>query len=107
METNAKPLRTLTPEEEAEVVRKLDEICGPIPRPRPKAVVREHAVVRDADVSVSRADPNAGGVARVVSVRRDDWVTVNMAEYERQRAERERDGEHLRRLDPFGLGHWR
>ena len=95
----------MTPERKAEIEARLEAIIGPMPRPKPKVISRDDVgVIRDADVHVSRADPNATGEAEVVSVRRDDFVTVNMAGYERQQTERARDRTFRRNLDPFNIG---
>ena len=84
----------------------LDEIEGISP-PKPKAVVVEDQVVRDADPYVSRADPNSpGSDGGVVRVRRKDWVTVNMGLYEAQQRQRVEDRRLRRMIDPFRLGHW-
>jgi len=78
---------------------------GPPPMPKPKVVVRDDlGTVRDADVHVSRADPNADGTDKVVPVRRPDWVTINFAEYERQREVDEAWKAYMRSLDPFRMG---
>jgi hypothetical protein len=40
-------------------------------------------------------------------VRRNaDWVTIDLVEYERQRADEARWQAYLRSLDPDGYGHW-
>ena len=90
----------------AEVLAIVDDICGPGPA-RPKVVVSEDRVVRDAEAHVSRADPNyAGSDGGVVRVRRSDFVTINMAVWEAQMREK-REQRRLRRvLDPYRLGHW-
>jgi hypothetical protein len=90
---------TVTPERRAELYAMFDEIVGNR-RPKPKV-----------DVHVSRADPNAArGVAEVVTVRRPEWVTVNMAAYERQwemaQADRAAARAHRKAIDPYNLGHW-
>ena len=85
----------------------MDEIFGPMPRPKPKVVVEDAEPVRDADVHVSRADTNAGkGVDRVVEVRRADWVTVNIKAWEEQKRWEEEDRRHRMSLDPCRLGIW-
>ncbi len=38
--------------------------------------------------------------------RQADWVTINLAEYERQRADEARWQAYLHSLDPDGYGHW-
>jgi hypothetical protein len=102
---------TVTPERRAELYAMFDEIVGNR-RPKPKVVARDDiGTVRDADVHVSRADPNAArGVAEVVTVRRPEWVTVNMAAYERQwemaQADRAAARAHRKAIDPYNLGHW-
>src|SRR5262249_9544166 len=66
----------LTPEEEAELWVELENEFGRPAIPRPKVVVRDDRVKRDADVHVSRADPNAKCMAvhgdRLVEVRVKD-----------------------------------
>jgi hypothetical protein len=93
----------ITPERKAEIFAELDAMFGP-PRPKPKVVTVDAVAVRDADVHVSRADRNAEGTDRVVEVRRSDWVTINMAAYERQCAERAAERRERRALDPCRLG---
>jgi hypothetical protein len=61
----------MTPERKAELWAKFDREWGPR-KPRPKVVVRDDVVRRDADVHVSRGDPNAAGTARQVPVRAPD-----------------------------------
>lgn len=114
----------MTPERKAEIERELEAMLGPKPKPRvaprpritpeerrAKVVADQGRVVRNADVVVSPADPNARhrGEARVV-VRRPDVVTIDMAAAERQYwdrvHERERERQQRRALDPFGYGHW-
>jgi hypothetical protein len=106
-----------------EVKALLDEILGPEPKPqppRPKVVVSDDVVIRDADVVVSPADPNASADQGVVKVRRPEpeppppmrsnEVRINMAAAERQYWQREHDRAadraQRRALDPVGLGHW-
>jgi hypothetical protein len=102
---------TISPERMAEIQAILDEIIGPRPKPKPKVVVSDGVPVRDADVIVSRADPNSRyGTVETVSVRRPDWTTINMQQAEARwwdniRA-RETDRRRRREADPFGLGHW-
>jgi hypothetical protein len=97
--------KALTPERKAEIRAIVDEIVGPTPMPRPKVVARNDlGTVRDADVHVSRADPNAPGGDRVVEVRRQDWVTIDIPEWERQQAEKRRERQYKHDLDPFDYG---
>lgn len=124
----------MTPERKAEVEALLDDILGPEPQPvpalatpqppKPRVVVEAGAVVRDADVVVSRSDVNAKrrGGDTAVSVRRGmpiesplppikpGEVRVNMAAAEQQWwiNERDRKAEHAKRrmLDPCNLGIW-
>jgi hypothetical protein len=82
---------TISPKREAELSAVAKEFLRDYYHtvPKPKAVVVEDQVVRDADVEVSRADKNSPmGDDKVVRVRRPDYVTINMAEYERQRNEK-------------------
>ena len=84
----------------------LDELEGIRP-PKPKAVVVEDQVVRDADPHVSRADPNySGSDEGVVRVRRSDFVTINMGLWEAQQREKKEARRLRRALDPYRLGHW-
>jgi hypothetical protein len=65
----------------AQFLREMEGILGQPPTPRPKVVARSDlGIVRDADVHISRADPNAAdGRDRTVEVRRPDYLTVDMA----------------------------
>ena len=92
----------ITPERRAEIYALVDELLGP-PRPKPKVIAVDGGVVRDADVPVSRADVNSGGAAKVIVVRRPDYVTINQADLERRYAEREAERHRRRQLDPCGL----
>ena len=96
----------MTPERKAEIEARIESILGPKPLPKPMVVAREDVgTVRDADVHVSRADVNATrGRDEIVSVRRADYVTVNVAGYERQQAERAAERAHRRQIDPFRMG---
>jgi hypothetical protein len=94
----------MSPERTAEIRAELEKIVGPKPIPKPKVVTRDDiGPIRDADVVVSRADVNANGEAETVSVRRPEYVTINMVEYERQQWERAWQREHRRRIDPLGI----
>jgi hypothetical protein len=98
----------MTPERKAEVdaeaERILEEVLGPLPMPKPNVVTRDDlGTVRDADVHVSRADPNADGTDKVVPVRRPDWVAINYAAYEAQRADKAAWRRYIRGLDPYRL----
>jgi bifunctional pyridoxal-dependent enzyme with beta-cystathionase and maltose regulon repressor activities len=80
--------------------------------PKPKTVVVKDQVVRDADVEVSKADKNyPTSEDKVVRVRRPDYVRIDMAAYERQRAEKaaerqRRKWEHeYLNLDPLIWGY--
>jgi len=95
----------VTPERKAEIEATLEEILGPKPLPKLRVIARQNeGTIRDADVHLSRADLNAHGEAVIVSVRRPDWVTVNMVEYDRHQAEQAAKRRHRRLLDPFKLG---
>jgi hypothetical protein len=84
----------------------LDEIEGIRP-PKPKAVVVEDRVVRDANPHVSTADPNyPGSDGGVVRVRRADFVTINMRAYEEQQWLKAEDRRHRKEIDPCRMGHW-
>jgi hypothetical protein len=71
----------MTPERKAQIMRELEPILGPPPVPKPKVVTRDGVgTIRDADVHISRADPNAiDGQERKVEVRRPEY------EWERRR----------------------
>ena len=96
----------LTPERKAELWLFWEDLLGPMPMPKPKVVTRDDlGTIRDADVHVSRADPNAvDGVHRTVEVRRPDYVTINIPEWEWQQEEKRKEREERRRLDPYKLG---
>jgi hypothetical protein len=99
----------MTPERKAQLEAELDEFFRlnpieptPLPPPRrkppsqvralpkPTIVAEAGVIIADADVVVSPLDPNASQPQpKLVRVRRPDWVTINMDEYARQRAERE------------------
>ena len=119
----------LTPERKAEVEALLDEILGPEPKPqppKPKVVVSDAVVVRDADVVVSPIDPNAqrrGGDTGVRVRRatpmpaepplppmRPGEVRIDLGAAQRQweieRSMQAADRAQRRSLDPFGYGHW-
>lgn len=98
----------------------LDEILGPRPLPKPKLVVTETRnadgkpeVIRDADVIVSRDDPNARkrGSERV-TVRAPDpeWLRLKPTAEEEQiiAANRARmaNARLRKEADPFRYGHW-
>jgi hypothetical protein len=91
---------------DAEVDAILDRIWGPPPpKPKPKAVTSEGEVVRDATVKVGPADPNySQSDGGVVTVRRKDWVKINMEAYEEQMREKQEDRRIRRQLDPCRLG---
>jgi hypothetical protein len=108
----------LTDEQKAEIDAKLDAIFNKPIRPKPKVVTSDGDVVRDANVVVSPADPNAKhGADGVVSVRapepqwlRHDTVRINMQLAERQWEDRQRDEardrqgrQQLRQSDPMGV----
>lgn len=82
------------------------ELFGDTVLPRPKVVTRDDlGTVRDADVHVSRTDPNtASGQDKVVEVRRPDYVTINIPEWERQQADKREERRWRRNLDPYRLG---
>jgi hypothetical protein len=81
----------LTEERKRELDAKLAAIFNrPKPKPKPKVVVSDGVAIRDADVVVSPKDPNAQHSADgVVSVRRFDRVTLDLALAERQLWERQ------------------
>ena len=99
---NEKPEWT---DEEVEAV--LDRIWGPKPKPKPKVVTNDGEVIRDAIVRVGPADRNYGKSEEgVVTVRRSDFVTINMELYEAQQEDKREARKQRRRLDPSRLGHW-
>jgi|SRR5215831_2811917 len=92
--------------QEQEVEAWLEEIEG-IKPPKPKTVVNDGEVVRDADPRVSRVDPNyPTSDEGVVRVRRSDFVTINMGLWEAQQEQKREDRRQRRMLDPYRLGHW-
>jgi hypothetical protein len=102
---NPSEVHVMTPERKAEIDAAVEEILGPKPLPKPKVVTRDDlGTVRDADVHVSRVDPNTSGDNRVIEVRRPDYVTINIPEWERQQAEKLEERRERRRLDPCRLG---
>ncbi len=103
----------LTAKDRAEIEAAYEEVFGRKPLRKPKVVARNDlGTIRDADVPVSRADPNTNGQARVVQVRRPDWVTINFEALDQQMRATHRAYDAAERrqrrdeLDPFGLGHW-
>jgi len=93
----------MTPERKAEI----RALLNPTPPPKPKVVTSGGDVIRDAVVRVAPEDPNAKGRDdRIVEVKRADFVTVNIPLWERQQAERARERQRWRELDPCRLGHW-
>jgi hypothetical protein len=97
----------VTPERKAELIAGLEELIGRKRMAKPKVVKSEIGVVRDADVPVSKADPNHGASdGGVVRVRRNDFVTINMGVWEEQQRLRREDRMRRREIDPFRLGHW-
>lgn len=95
----------MTPERKRQLIAELEEITGlRRKRQRPKVVASDGAIVRDADVVISPKDPNSGsGKPETISVRRSDYVTVNMRAYEEQKAERAMERLRRRSLDPCRL----
>jgi hypothetical protein len=97
----------ISPERDAELSAIAKEFLRDIyyATPKPKAVVVEDQVVRDANVEVSKADPNyPTGEDKVVHVRRADYVTINIPLWEEQQAEKRRYKRYLKELDPCRLG---
>lgn len=94
----------MTPERKAEI----RALLNPAPQPpRPKVVTSNGEVIRDAVVKVAPEDPNAKARNdRVVSVRRPDFVTINIAAWEEQQRWKAEDRQRRRDLDPFRIGHW-
>jgi hypothetical protein len=102
---------SISPERKAELLAEVRKIIernsGPKPKPRPKVVTSENEVVRDADVAVSKADPNyARSDEGIVKVRRSNFVTVRMDLWEEQQRQKREDRRHRRDIDPARLGHW-
>jgi hypothetical protein len=99
----------VSPERVAEIVGLLEQALGltPKPKPKPKVVTSEAKVVRDADVLVSKSDPNyPGSDEGVIRVRRTDFVTLRMDLYEEQQRQRREDRLRRKALDPCRLGLW-
>lgn len=95
----------VTPERKAELIAELKEIIGPKPKDRPKVVASDAGVIRDADVHVSRADPNyPKSKEGMVRVRRNEWVTIRMDLYEEQQRQKQEDRRRRQELDPCRLG---
>jgi hypothetical protein len=100
----------MTPERYAQLQKEWDELLAPfLPKkipPRPKVVTSDGKVIRDAEVKVSPADIRnmANSQNGTVIVRRADFVTVNMAAYEQQQADKARDRAAQRARDPYRLG---
>jgi hypothetical protein len=104
----------VTPERRAELKAMIEKaIGGPLPRAtRPKVVASKieegkgSEIVRDADVKVSRIDPNHDGDKGEVRVRRNDFVIVRMDLWEEQQRQKAEERRHRRIIDPYRLGHW-
>jgi len=99
----------VAPERVAEIVALLEQALGltPKPKPKPKVVTSAAKVVRDADVLVSKSDPNyPGSDEGVIRVRRSDFVTLRIDLYEEQQRRRTEDSLRRKALDPCRLGHW-
>jgi hypothetical protein len=93
----------MTPERKAEI----RALLNPAKPPKLKVVTSEGDVIRDAVVHVAPEDPNAKARNdRVVSVRRPDFVTINIAAWEEQQRWKAEDRQRRRDLDPFRIGHW-
>ena len=92
----------------AEVKAIIEEIWGPpSPKPKPKVVVEEAEVIRDADVRVSPDDPTTvRSDEGMVRVRRSDFVTINMEAWEEQQRQKRIDRLRRKALDPARLGIW-
>ena len=58
----------------------------------------------EAKQEVRTTPPDVSDKDQAVPVRRADWVTVNIAEYERQLADEARYRAYIRSLDPDRLG---
>ena len=97
----------VTPKRKAEIIAQLEEIMGRKLMARPKVVVKDNEIVRDAEPHVSKADPNYPNSDRgVVTVRRSDFVTINMALWEAQQEMKREDRLRRRLIDPARMGHW-
>src|SRR5262245_14495748 len=99
----------VSPERVAEIVALLEKALSlkPKPKPKPKVVTSGAEVVRDADVLVSKNDPNyPGSEEGVIRVRRTDFVTLRMDLWEEQQRQRSEERVRRRALDPCRLGHW-
>ncbi len=99
----------LTQQQRAEIKAAFKKIKSK-PLPKPKVVADDLGPIRDADVHVSRVDPNGQGQARVVQVRRPEWVTINFDALDQQMRASQRAFETTERrqrrdyLDPYGIG---
>jgi hypothetical protein len=99
----------VTPERTAELLLLLEQVLGlaPPPEQKPKVVMKDGEVVRDAVVRVSPHDPNySKSDGGVVQVRRNDFITIRMDLYEQQMREKAEERIRRRALDPERLGHW-
>jgi hypothetical protein len=97
---------SVTPEKQAEIDAEVEEFFRDYygeREPKPKAVVVKDQVVRDADVPVSRTDPNRSDDG-IVKVRRPDYVTIDMVAYEEQQRWKAEQRRRNRELDPYRLG---
>jgi len=99
----------MTPEERAELRAEVQKLFGPYQKPKPKVVVSDGRVVRDADVVVSPRDPNAWhDKATSIQVRRPDpeWLGDAEKQLIAQHRQRSANARLRQEADPFGYGHW-
>jgi hypothetical protein len=97
---------SVSPEKQAEINAEVEEFFRDFygeRSPKPKAVVVKDQIVRDADVPVSRIDPNRSD-DMFVRVRRPDYVTIDMPAYEEQQRWKAEARRRNRELDPNRLG---
>jgi hypothetical protein len=88
-----------------EIIRDLKGVASSKITTRPKVVAKEDQIIRDANVSVSKADKNfPASDDGMVQVRRPDYVTINIPLWEEQQEEKRRYKRYLRELDPCRLG---
>ena len=84
-----------------EIIRDLNGVASSKITTRPKVVAKEDQIIRDANVSVSKADKNwPASDEGMVHVRRPDYVAINIPLWEEQQAEKARYKRYLRELDP-------
>jgi hypothetical protein len=107
-------MMAISPERDAEleamakeILRDLNGIASSKITARPKVVAKEDQIIRDANVSVSKADRNyPTSDEGMVKVRRPDYVTINIPLWEEQQRLKAEQRRRNREIDPDRLGHW-